>query len=133
MHVCCTYDQSVFLSVGVHVNQTSDQDPPLSDLFLFPDESGTMGQDPCQAYPVLHSPLISPPGPSTHHDSDDFCILDTPGLRAIVRQSTVYLLYLDARAKLKVPRLTHIYKKITLMNAEETFSDHSKCHLIIFL
>ncbi|KAF7704373.1 hypothetical protein HF521_021445 [Silurus meridionalis] len=30
-------------SNGVHATQTSDQDPPLSDLFLFPDESGTVG------------------------------------------------------------------------------------------
>ncbi|XP_047677677.1 autophagy-related protein 2 homolog B isoform X1 [Tachysurus fulvidraco] len=70
---------------GVHVAQTSDQDPPLSDLFLFPDESGSAGQDACQAYPVLHSPLISTPCPSTQHDSDDFCILDTPGSRALGR------------------------------------------------
>lgn len=82
--------------VGVQVDQTSDQDPPLSDLFLFPDESGAVGQDPCQAYPILHSPLISPPVPSTHHDSDDFCILDTPGYRATVRQFTLCLFCLVA-------------------------------------
>ncbi|XP_037397810.1 autophagy-related protein 2 homolog B isoform X3 [Pygocentrus nattereri] len=70
---------------GVHEDQINDQDPPHSDLFLFPDESGNMGQEPSPTYPTLHSPLISPPAPSIHHDSDDFCILDTPGSRAVER------------------------------------------------
>ncbi|XP_076833949.1 LOW QUALITY PROTEIN: autophagy-related protein 2 homolog B [Brachyhypopomus gauderio] len=70
---------------GVDEDQRSDHDQPHSDLFLFPDESGTVGQEPSPTYPVLHSPLISPPAPSTHRDADDFCILDTPGSRAVDR------------------------------------------------
>uniref|UniRef100_A0A8B9LWH5 Autophagy related 2B n=1 Tax=Astyanax mexicanus TaxID=7994 RepID=A0A8B9LWH5_ASTMX len=69
-------------SNGVQEDHISDHDPPRSDLFLFPDESGNLGQEPSPVYPTLHSPLISPPAPSTHHDSDDFCILDSPGSRA---------------------------------------------------
>lgn len=83
---------TVHFFVGVHEDQISDHDPPRSDLFLFPDESGNMGQEPSPTYPTLHSPLISPPVPSTHHDSDDFCILDTPGSRAVVRCLTLCVL-----------------------------------------
>uniref|UniRef100_W5K1T0 Autophagy related 2B n=1 Tax=Astyanax mexicanus TaxID=7994 RepID=W5K1T0_ASTMX len=72
-------------SNGVQEDHISDHDPPRSDLFLFPDESGNLGQEPSPVYPTLHSPLISPPAPSTHHDSDDFCILDSPGSRAAER------------------------------------------------
>ncbi|XP_026875391.2 autophagy-related protein 2 homolog B isoform X2 [Electrophorus electricus] len=70
---------------GVHDDQVSDHEPPRSDLFLFPDESGSVGQEPSPTYPTLHSPLISPHIPSTHRDTDDFCILDTPGYRAVDR------------------------------------------------
>ncbi|XP_051502720.1 autophagy-related protein 2 homolog B-like isoform X2 [Myxocyprinus asiaticus] len=66
---------------GVSEDHSHNHDPPHSDLFLFPDESGNLGQEPSPTYPTLHSPLISPPVPSLPHDSDDFCILDTPGSR----------------------------------------------------
>ncbi|XP_051578281.1 autophagy-related protein 2 homolog B-like isoform X1 [Myxocyprinus asiaticus] len=66
---------------GVSEHQSHDHDQPRSDLFLFPDESGNLGQEPSPTYPTLHSPLISPPVPSLPQDSDDFCILDTPGSR----------------------------------------------------
>ncbi|XP_073720955.1 autophagy-related protein 2 homolog B-like isoform X2 [Misgurnus anguillicaudatus] len=70
---------------GVNENHSHDQDPPRSDLFLFPDESGNLGQEPSPIYPTLHSPLISPPVPSLQHDSDDFCILDTPSSKLMER------------------------------------------------
>uniref|UniRef100_A0A673KC28 Autophagy-related protein 2 homolog B-like n=1 Tax=Sinocyclocheilus rhinocerous TaxID=307959 RepID=A0A673KC28_9TELE len=66
---------------GVNEDHSHDHEPPRSDLFLFPDESGNLGQEPNPTYPTLHSPLISPPAPSLLHDTDDFCILDTPGSR----------------------------------------------------
>lgn len=75
---------SVF-RIGINEDHSHDHEPPRSDLFLFPDESGNLGQDPSPTYPTLHSPLISPPAPSVVHDSDDFCILDTPGSRIEVR------------------------------------------------
>uniref|UniRef100_A0A8C1SW19 Autophagy related 2B n=1 Tax=Cyprinus carpio TaxID=7962 RepID=A0A8C1SW19_CYPCA len=68
---------------GVNEDHSHDHEPPRSDLFLFPDESGNLGQEPSPTYPVLHSPLISPPAPSLVHDTDDFCILDTPGSRIL--------------------------------------------------
>uniref|UniRef100_A0A671RW97 Autophagy-related protein 2 homolog B-like n=1 Tax=Sinocyclocheilus anshuiensis TaxID=1608454 RepID=A0A671RW97_9TELE len=68
---------------GVNEDHSHDHEPPHSDLFLFPDESGNLGQEPSPTYPVLHSPLISPPAPSLLHDTDDFCILDTPGSRVL--------------------------------------------------
>uniref|UniRef100_A0A8B9LQZ7 Autophagy related 2B n=1 Tax=Astyanax mexicanus TaxID=7994 RepID=A0A8B9LQZ7_ASTMX len=69
----------------------SDHDPPRSDLFLFPDESGNLGQEPSPVYPTLHSPLISPPAPSTHHDSDDFCILDSPVVQKLTTEPILVL------------------------------------------
>uniref|UniRef100_A0A8C1PB08 Autophagy related 2B n=1 Tax=Cyprinus carpio TaxID=7962 RepID=A0A8C1PB08_CYPCA len=66
---------------GVNEDHSHDHEPPRSDLFLFPDESGNLGQEPNPTYPTLHSPLISPPAPSLLQDTDDFCILDTPGSR----------------------------------------------------
>lgn len=66
---------------GVNEDHSHDHEPPRSDLFLFPDESGNLVQDQSPTYPTLHSPLISPPAPPLLHDSDDFCILDTPGSR----------------------------------------------------
>uniref|UniRef100_A0A673K2H5 Autophagy-related protein 2 homolog B-like n=1 Tax=Sinocyclocheilus rhinocerous TaxID=307959 RepID=A0A673K2H5_9TELE len=66
---------------SVNEDHSHDHEPPRSDLFLFPDESGNLGQEPNPTYPTLHSPLISPPAPSLLHDTDDFCILDTPGSR----------------------------------------------------
>uniref|UniRef100_A0A8C1SWK4 Autophagy related 2B n=1 Tax=Cyprinus carpio TaxID=7962 RepID=A0A8C1SWK4_CYPCA len=68
---------------SVNEDHSHDHEPPRSDLFLFPDESGNLGQEPSPTYPVLHSPLISPPAPSLVHDTDDFCILDTPGSRIL--------------------------------------------------
>uniref|UniRef100_A0A8C1DWR7 Autophagy related 2B n=1 Tax=Cyprinus carpio carpio TaxID=630221 RepID=A0A8C1DWR7_CYPCA len=68
---------------GVNEDHSHDHEPARSDLFLFPDESGNLGQEPSPTYPVLHSPLISPPAPSLVHDTDDFCILDTPGSRIL--------------------------------------------------
>ncbi|XP_030641970.1 autophagy-related protein 2 homolog B isoform X2 [Chanos chanos] len=70
---------------GIHLDLMQDHDPPRSDLFLFPDESGNLTQEPVPTFITLHSPLISPPAPSLAHDTDDFCILETPGSRATER------------------------------------------------
>uniref|UniRef100_A0A4W5MYX1 Autophagy related 2B n=1 Tax=Hucho hucho TaxID=62062 RepID=A0A4W5MYX1_9TELE len=64
--------------------QNQDLDQPRSDLFLFPDESGNLPQELSPTYPTLHSPLITP-APSLVPETDDFCILETPGSRADVR------------------------------------------------
>ncbi|XP_059908269.1 autophagy-related protein 2 homolog B [Gadus macrocephalus] len=65
---------------GVHETFHQDHDPPRSDLFLFPDESGNPTQESSPSYPALHSPLITPV-PNPAQEADDFCILDTPGSR----------------------------------------------------
>uniref|UniRef100_A0A671UCG2 Autophagy related 2B n=1 Tax=Sparus aurata TaxID=8175 RepID=A0A671UCG2_SPAAU len=66
-----------------------DHDAPRSDLFLFPDESGNFNQEPSPTYPMLHSPLITPV-PNLAQETDDFCILETPGSRGepVVKQLT---------------------------------------------
>ncbi|CAL9686608.1 unnamed protein product [Knipowitschia caucasica] len=70
---------------AVQQNGTQEEaclhEAPQSDLFLFPDESGSSNQDSCPTYPMLHSPLITPV-PNLAQETDDFCILDTPGCRA---------------------------------------------------
>uniref|UniRef100_A0A6Q2WWV0 Autophagy related 2B n=1 Tax=Esox lucius TaxID=8010 RepID=A0A6Q2WWV0_ESOLU len=65
---------------GIHKEQDHDLEPPRSDLFLFPDESGNLPQEPSPTYPTLHSPLITP-APKLAPETDDFCILETPGSR----------------------------------------------------
>uniref|UniRef100_A0A8D0CVJ8 Autophagy related 2B n=1 Tax=Sander lucioperca TaxID=283035 RepID=A0A8D0CVJ8_SANLU len=70
--------------------RNQDHDPPRSDLFLFPDESGAFNQDSSPTYPMLHSPLITPV-PNPTQETDDFCILETPGSRGeepVVKQLT---------------------------------------------
>ncbi|XP_061598995.1 autophagy-related protein 2 homolog B-like [Cololabis saira] len=62
---------------GTQEEQIHDHDPPCSDLFLFPDESGNINQDSSPTYPMLASPLITP-APSLTQETDDFCILETP-------------------------------------------------------
>ncbi|KAJ7988630.1 hypothetical protein DPEC_G00311210 [Dallia pectoralis] len=66
---------------GINKEQDHDLEPPRSDLFLFPDESGNVPQEPSPTYPTLHSPLITP-APKLAPETDDFCILETPGSRA---------------------------------------------------
>lgn len=75
---------SLHSSIGAHEEQNQDNDPPRSDLFLFPDESGNFNQDSSPTYPILHSPLITPV-PNLAQETDDFCILETPGSRGEVR------------------------------------------------
>ncbi|XP_063039529.1 autophagy-related protein 2 homolog B-like isoform X2 [Engraulis encrasicolus] len=62
---------------GLHGNSRQEVDAPLSDLFLFPDESGNILEpSPCSPVP-LPSPLIPHPNaPPLPHD--DFCILHSP-------------------------------------------------------
>uniref|UniRef100_A0A8C3G3Z2 Autophagy related 2B n=1 Tax=Cyclopterus lumpus TaxID=8103 RepID=A0A8C3G3Z2_CYCLU len=67
-------------SDGQHAPGLEQNDPPRSDLFLFPDESGNCNQDSSPTYPMLHSPLITPV-PNLAQETDDFCILETPGSR----------------------------------------------------
>lgn len=68
---------------GIHSDFALE--PPRSDLFLFPDESGNLSQEPSPTFPVYHTPLIYTPASEPAPDSDDFCILETPGSGAAVR------------------------------------------------
>ncbi|KAF3844810.1 hypothetical protein F7725_007973 [Dissostichus mawsoni] len=63
---------------GASEEPNQDHDPPRSDLFLFPDESGNCIQDSSPTYPMLHSPLITPV-PNLAQETDDFCIWRHPG------------------------------------------------------
>ncbi|XP_077587556.1 autophagy-related protein 2 homolog B isoform X1 [Stigmatopora nigra] len=53
-------------------------DTPGSDLFLFPDEN--FSQDSNPTYPIRHSVFTLPI--NSTQETDDFCILETPGSRA---------------------------------------------------
>lgn len=85
------------MSAGAREEQNQDHDPPRSDLFLFPDESGNLTQDSSPTYPILHSPLITPV-PNLAQEADDFCILETPGSRQEVRTAT----FLDSQQRQSV-------------------------------
>uniref|UniRef100_A0A4W5K2W2 Autophagy related 2B n=1 Tax=Hucho hucho TaxID=62062 RepID=A0A4W5K2W2_9TELE len=65
---------------GIHEEQNQDLDPLRSDLFLFPDESGNLQQEPSPTYLTLCSPLITA-APNLASENDDYCILETPGSR----------------------------------------------------
>uniref|UniRef100_A0A673ZD39 Autophagy related 2B n=1 Tax=Salmo trutta TaxID=8032 RepID=A0A673ZD39_SALTR len=71
-------------ATGIHEEQNEDLDLPCSDLFLFPDESGNLPQEPSPTYLTLRSPLITA-APNLASENDDFCILETPGSRTDVR------------------------------------------------
>ncbi|KAJ8390814.1 hypothetical protein AAFF_G00099460 [Aldrovandia affinis] len=70
---------------GLHQELRPDLEPPRSDLFLFPDESGNLSQEPSPTFPAYHAPLIYTPASAPAHESDDFCILETPGSGAADR------------------------------------------------
>uniref|UniRef100_A0A8C9WD17 Autophagy related 2B n=1 Tax=Scleropages formosus TaxID=113540 RepID=A0A8C9WD17_SCLFO len=63
---------------GIH-DLSQEHEPARSDLFLFPDESGNMSQEPSPTFPVYHTPLIYTATLDPAPDSEDFCILETPG------------------------------------------------------
>ncbi|XP_051942954.1 autophagy-related protein 2 homolog B-like isoform X1 [Hippocampus zosterae] len=86
---------------GVQEERNRDHEPPRSDLFLFPDESGNSVQDASPTYPMLHSPLITPV-PCQAQETDDFCILETPGSRAEdVDQEPVVKLFTSEPVQIK--------------------------------
>ncbi|KAK7903896.1 hypothetical protein WMY93_016503 [Mugilogobius chulae] len=76
-----THQTQVVQQNGTPEEKNCQHEAPQSDLFLFPDESGCSNQDSSPTYPMLHSPLITPV-PNLAQETDDFCILDTPGSRA---------------------------------------------------
>ncbi|XP_041131131.1 autophagy-related protein 2 homolog B-like isoform X6 [Polyodon spathula] len=63
---------------GVHEGSTQALEPPRSDLFLFPDESGNISQEPSPTFTPYHHPLIYAAMSDAAPESDDFCILETP-------------------------------------------------------
>ncbi|MGH0171077.1 UNVERIFIED_CONTAM: hypothetical protein FKN15_060320 [Acipenser sinensis] len=63
---------------GVHEGFTQALEPPRSDLFLFPDESGNISQEPSPTFTPYHHPLIYAAMSDAAPESDDFCILETP-------------------------------------------------------
>ncbi|XP_069049279.1 autophagy-related protein 2 homolog B isoform X3 [Lepisosteus oculatus] len=64
---------------GVHEELSQTLEPSRSDLFLFPDESGNLSQEPSPTFTPYHTPLIYTGLGDTVPESDDFCILETPG------------------------------------------------------
>ncbi|XP_069493788.1 autophagy-related protein 2 homolog B isoform X2 [Ambystoma mexicanum] len=75
--------KQVFSPVILHLNGVSGekchiQEKPSSDLFLFPDESGNMSQEPfptCTSFPPH---LIGDAKVDVPSENDDFCILYAP-------------------------------------------------------
>uniref|UniRef100_A0A673TVZ0 Autophagy related 2B n=1 Tax=Suricata suricatta TaxID=37032 RepID=A0A673TVZ0_SURSU len=71
-------------SNGVLNEKCHLQEPCCSDLFLFPDESGNVSQEPGPAHTSLTHHLISDVMTGAPAENDDFCILFAP--RATVQE-----------------------------------------------
>uniref|UniRef100_G1NKJ9 Autophagy related 2B n=1 Tax=Meleagris gallopavo TaxID=9103 RepID=G1NKJ9_MELGA len=63
---------------GVLDDRSQTQEPSCSDLFLFPDESGNVSQDPSPTYTSFTHHLINETVGDVPAESDDFCILFAP-------------------------------------------------------
>ncbi|XP_015720736.1 autophagy-related protein 2 homolog B isoform X2 [Coturnix japonica] len=63
---------------GVLDDRSQTQEPCCSDLFLFPDESGNVSQDPSPTYTSFTHHLINETVGDVPAESDDFCILFAP-------------------------------------------------------
>lgn len=63
---------------GVLDDRSQTQEPSCSDLFLFPDESGNVSQDPSPTYASFTHHLINETVGDVPAESDDFCILFAP-------------------------------------------------------
>uniref|UniRef100_A0A8C9FHB2 Autophagy related 2B n=1 Tax=Pavo cristatus TaxID=9049 RepID=A0A8C9FHB2_PAVCR len=63
---------------GVLDDRSQTQEPSCSDLFLFPDESGNVSQDPSPTYASFTHHLINETMGDVPAESDDFCILFAP-------------------------------------------------------
>uniref|UniRef100_A0A8C6D5S5 Autophagy related 2B n=1 Tax=Moschus moschiferus TaxID=68415 RepID=A0A8C6D5S5_MOSMO len=65
-------------SNGVSDEKSQVQEPCCSDLFLFPDESGNVSQEPGPTYSSFTHHLISDAVTGMPTENDDFCILFAP-------------------------------------------------------
>ncbi|XP_006879228.1 PREDICTED: autophagy-related protein 2 homolog B [Elephantulus edwardii] len=63
---------------GISDEKTQAQEPCCSDLFLFPDESGNVSQEPDPGYTSFPHHLISDAMAGGPTENDDFCILFAP-------------------------------------------------------
>ncbi|KAM4853880.1 autophagy-related protein 2 homolog B [Thomomys bottae] len=63
---------------GILDEKSQIQEPCCSDLFLFPDESGNVSQEPGPTYPAFTHHLISDAMTGVPTENDDFCILFAP-------------------------------------------------------
>uniref|UniRef100_A0A8C4MTB2 Autophagy related 2B n=1 Tax=Equus asinus TaxID=9793 RepID=A0A8C4MTB2_EQUAS len=71
-------------SNGVLDEKSQIQEPCCSDLFLFPDESGNVSQEPGPTYASFTHHLISDAVTGVPTENDDFCILFAP--RATIQE-----------------------------------------------
>ncbi|GAB5573149.1 autophagy-related protein 2 homolog B isoform X6 [Prionailurus iriomotensis] len=76
--------QKVGRGLGVLNEKSQIQEPCCSDLFLFPDESGNVSQEPGPAYTSFTHHLISDAMTGAPTENDDFCILFAP--RATIQE-----------------------------------------------
>ncbi|GCC38375.1 hypothetical protein chiPu_0016889 [Chiloscyllium punctatum] len=83
-------------SNGIYDDLIHEREPARSDLFLFPDESGSSSQEQSPSstmiFPEHHA--VYPSFPSEQPESEDFCILEAPKM-AIMRETepVVRMLY----------------------------------------
>ncbi|XP_037756842.1 autophagy-related protein 2 homolog B isoform X1 [Chelonia mydas] len=71
-------------SNGILDEKSQTQEPACSDLFLFPDESGNISQEPSPTYTSFTHHLIKEAMGDIPTENDDFCILFAP--KAVVSE-----------------------------------------------
>lgn len=75
---CAKIECCILFYLGVLDEKSQTQEPCCSDLFLFPDESGNVSQEPGPPYTSFTHHLISDAMAGAPTENDDFCILFAP-------------------------------------------------------
>ncbi|KAM9294636.1 LOW QUALITY PROTEIN: autophagy-related protein 2 homolog B [Gastrophryne carolinensis] len=70
---------------GISEGRSESQDPPCSDLFLFPDESGAASEESSPTFMTAVPHLLSDAILDGPPESDDFCILYAPKTPALTK------------------------------------------------
>lgn len=89
----CFFFSTFIWFPGILDDRSQTQEPSCSDLFLFPDESGNISQEPSPTYDSFTHHLINEAIGDIPAESDDFCILFAPKVAVAVRSLENYYVY----------------------------------------
>lgn len=75
---CTKIECCILFYLGVLDEKSQTQEPCCSDLFLFPDESGNVSQEPGPPYTSFTHHSVSDAMARVPTENDDFCIIFAP-------------------------------------------------------